>query len=141
MLTLKKLPRLSLSLLLVAYVIFGKFLTLTTHSQFLWGIAIAWGLFVAIVLMHPLQGLQRMIKRWFKSDTVAFCALVGLAAFASIFLTWFKLFMPIVMMISAEFLARIDLQTSEFTELQACCLLTATAWIGLGVGWMVGQVV
>ncbi len=140
MLTFKKLPRLSLSLLLVAYVIFGKFLTLTTHSQFLWGMAIAWGLLVAIVLMHPLQGLQGVIKRWFKSDTVAFCALVALAAFASIFLTWFKLFMPIVMMVSAEFLARIDLQTSEFNELQTCCLLTATAWIGLGLGWAIGQV-
>lgn len=138
---LKRFPWLSFTLLLVSYIIFGKFLTTAAYSILPWSLALGGGLLLAIVLMNPAKGIQGILTSWFKSDTVAFTSLIGAAAFASIFLTWFKLFMPILMLISAESLARVDLQTSEFTALQSCCLLTATAWLGLGLGWAIAQVI
>jgi hypothetical protein len=94
---------------------------------------------VALLYLHPLTDLSRFLKRWFSSDTVAFCALVGLAGFASILLNWFKLFMPAVLVLATEGVARLDLQACEFTELQAFVLLVVTTGLGLSMGWWFGH--
>jgi hypothetical protein len=135
-----KLPWLSLCLLLLAYIIFGKYLSTISRSLLAWGMAVIWGLVLAIALMNPDRGLRKMLIRWFKSDTVAFASLVGAAALASILLHWLKLFLLVFMMLAAESLARLDIQTAEYTEIQACVILTVTAWSGLGLGWALGHV-
>ncbi|NDJ18445.1 hypothetical protein [Myxacorys almedinensis] len=106
------------------------------HPFVSFGLAIAWGLVLAVLMMSPIQGLQRLLARWFTSDTVAFTFLIGVAAFASILLNWFKIFLPFFMIFSAESLARLDLQTAEFGKFQAVFILVATAWAGLGLGWI-----
>ncbi|MBW4537708.1 MAG: hypothetical protein KME43_01035 [Myxacorys chilensis ATA2-1-KO14] len=136
----RRCPWLSLSLLLVAYAIFGKFI-LSVHSPVIFGIAIVWGLVLAILMMSPIRGLQRMLIRWFNSDTVAFTFLIGAAAFASILLNWFKIFLPFFMVFSAESLARLDIQTAEFNNIQALIMLTLVAWLGLGIGWIAAQLI
>jgi hypothetical protein len=128
-----------MTLLLLSYITFGIFLFDAVHSTLGFAIAASLGLGFAVLMMNPLQGFRRMLMRWFKSDTVAFCFLVGAAAFASILLNWFKIFMPIIMILSAEILARLDIQTAEFNPLQACGILTAIAWLGLGLGWYIAQ--
>ena len=96
-------------------------------------------LVLALMFINPLTGLRHLVLRWFSSDTVAFCALVAGAAFASIVLNWLKIFVPIILILAAEALARIDLLTAEFNNIQSCSLLTVTSWIGLGLGWALGQ--
>lgn len=141
LLPFRRFPWISLLLLVVAYAIFGKFLVDTTQSSVVFGVAIVWGLTLAFLMMNPLTGLQRMLMHWFKSDTVAFSFLIGAAAFASILLNWFKIFLPFIMVFSAESLARLDIQTAEFSQIQALIILTLTAWIGLGLGWAAAQVI
>jgi hypothetical protein len=136
---LKRVPWMSLTLLLAAQTVFGKFLVDLDKSWFVFWFAIAWSLFLAIIFMRPLTGLRRFIQRWFQSDAVAFTALVGVAAFASILLNWFKLFLPVFLIISAESLARLDMQTAEFRDRNACFLLTLISWSGLALGWQIGQ--
>lgn len=82
-----------------------------------------------------------MLVKWFNSDTVAFTFLIGAAAFASILLNWFKIFLPFFMVFSAESLARLDIQTAEFNSVQALIMLTLVAWVGLALGWVAAQVV
>ncbi len=135
----KKLPWVSLALLLAAHITFGKLLALTPHPWTAFIFAVAWALVLALMFVNFLTGLRHLVSRWFTSDTVAFCALVSGAAFASIVLTWFKLFIPIILILSAEALARIDLLTAEFNNVQACALLAVTSWVGLGLGWTIGQ--
>ena len=135
----KKLPWVSLALLLAAHIVLGKLLTSTTASWTTLIFAIVWALVLALMFVNFLTGLRHVVSRWFASDTVAFCALMAGAAFASIVLTWFKLFIPIILIFSAEALARIDLLTAEFNNVQACALLTVTSWVGLGLGWILGQ--
>ncbi|PSB21171.1 hypothetical protein C7B65_04330 [Phormidesmis priestleyi ULC007] len=135
----KKLPWVSLALLLAAHITFGNLLASTTHSWAAFAFAIAWALVLALMFINLLTGLSHLVSRWFTSDTVAFCALIVAAAFASIVLNWLKLFMPIILILSAEALARIDLLTAEFNNVQTCTLLTVTSWIGLGLGWTLGQ--
>ena len=125
------------SLLFVAYATFGKIVISTAH---LWtSLASAAGLSVvlAIILMHPLTSSQKVLAQWFRSDTVAFASLLAVAAFASILLNWFKIFLPIIMVLAAEALVRLDLQTAEYTQTQALAILVVVAWLGLAVGWAV----
>ena len=136
----RRCPWLSLLLLLAAYAIFGKYIV-DTHSPVLFGVAIVWGFALAVLMMSPIRGLQRMLVKWFSSDTVAFTFLIGAAAFASILLNWFKIFLPFFMVFSAEALARLDIQTAEFNSAQAVFMLTLVAWFGLAIGWAAGQAI
>lgn len=138
---LKRLPWVSIGLLLAAYATFGKFVVSEMHTWMAFAAAFIWGLVLAVMMINPLGGIRRMLIRWFKSDTVAFTTLVGAAAFASILLNWFRLFLPVIMILAAETLTRLDLQTAEFTQTQAFVILVITAWIGLGFGWVAAQVV
>lgn len=138
---LKRFPWLSISLLLVAYGTFGKFIMTEIHTWIAFASAALWGLVLSVMMINPLAGIRRMLTRWFKSDTVAFTTLIGIAAFASILLNWFNMFLPFMMILAAESLARLDLQTAEFTQMQAFITLVITAWIGLGIGWMAAQVI
>ncbi len=135
----KKLPWVSLALLLATHIAFGKLLASINVSWIAFGFAIGWAFVLALLFVNPLTGFRHLVSRWFTSDTVAFCAIVAGAAFASIVLNWFKIFIPIILILAAEALARIDLLTAEFNNIQSCSLLTVTSWIGLGLGWALGQ--
>lgn len=93
------------------------------------------GVVLAIILMHPLTSSQKMLAKWFRSDTVAFGSLLCIAGFASILLNWLKIFLPIIMVLCAELLVRLDLQTAEYSQVQALGILVVIAWLGLGLGW------
>ncbi len=123
------------SLLFVAYTIFGKSIISTAHLWTTLASAAGLGVVLALILMHPLTSSQKMLARWFRSDTVAFGSLVCMAAFASILLNWLKIFLPIIMVLSAESLVRLDLQTAEYNQFQALAILIVIAWLGLGLGW------
>jgi hypothetical protein len=138
---LKCFPWFSIVLLLASYATFGKFVISELHTWIAFAAAAVWGLVLAVMMINPLRGIRRMLTRWFKSDTVAFTSIVGAAAFMSILLNWFRLFLPITMIFAAESLARLDLQTAEFTQGQAFVILVITAWIGLGLGWAIAQMV
>lgn len=134
---MKRFPWLSASLLFLAYVTFGKLVISTAHIWTAAASAAGLGLVLALILMHPITSSQRMLAKWFRSDTVAFASLLAAAAFASILLNWFKIFTPIIMVLSAEALTRLDLQTAEYTQKQALVILVLVAWLGLGVGWAI----
>jgi hypothetical protein len=139
MLTLKRFPWASLLLLLGTYISVGKFLSIN-HSWQVWGVAIGGGLLLSILFIHPFTDLGRFLTRWFTSGTMSFLSLVALAAFASILLNWFKVFLPVFLILSAEGLARLDLYAAEFSELQSFLLLTFVTGSGLGIGWLLGQI-
>lgn len=132
---MKRFPWLSASLLFVAYAAFGKLVISTAHLWTSVASAAVLGLVLALILMHPLTSSEKMLTKWFKSDTVAFASLLAVAAFASILLNWFKIFLPIIMVLTAEALVRLDLQTAEYTQNQALIILVVVAWLGLGLGW------
>jgi hypothetical protein len=128
-------PWVSLLLLLGCYAIVGRVMATLHDGRAVWGFVGLGGLAVAALYMHPLTDMRRFMTRWFSSDTVAFCILVGLAAFTSILLHWFKAFLPVILVLAAEALARLDLQAAKFTELQSFVILVLTTALGLFVGW------
>lgn len=132
---MRRFPWLSASLLLIAYAVFGKIMISTAHLWTSVASAAGLGVVLALILMHPLTSSQKLLAKWFRSDTVAFGSLLAMAAFASILLNWFKIFLPIIMVLSAEALVRLDLQTAEYTQTQALAILVVVAWLGLALGW------
>ena len=61
--------------------------------------------------------------------------IVATVAFVSaVIVTWLQVFAHILVVISAESLARLDLQTARFTQLQAFLILSAVSLAGLGLG-------
>ncbi|BAU14930.1 hypothetical protein_850 [Leptolyngbya sp. NIES-3755] len=137
---MKRFPWLSSALLFAAYATFGRIVISTAHVWTSIASAAGLGLVLAIILMHPLTSSEKMLAKWFRSDTVAFMSLLAFAAFASILLNWFKIFMPIIMVLSAEALVRLDLQTAEYTQTQALGILVVVAWLGLGAGWALSTI-
>lgn len=131
----KKLPTVSLALLVTAYATFGWFLATSHYSSLAWILAIAWLLLLAWALLSPLRSSAAFISRWFKSDVVAFLSLMLLAAGVAIVLFWLHIFVQALIILSAEILARVDIQTANFSEGQAFWILTITSLLGLAVGW------
>jgi len=137
---MKRFPWLSSALLFAAYATFGKIVISTAHLWTSIASAAGLGVVLAIILMHPLTSSEKLVAKWFRSDTVAFMSLLAFAAFASILLNWFKIFLPIIMVLSAEALVRLDLQTAEYTQNQALGILVVVAWLGLGLGWALSTI-
>jgi hypothetical protein len=138
MLSLGRFPWVSLALMFVSYAMVGGLLAEGHYSPQVTVFIVIGSVMVAGIYLHPLTDLSRFLKRWFSSDAVAFCALISIAAFASILLNWFKFFMPGMMILASEGLARLDLQAGEYTESQAFGLLLLTTVMGLGLGWGLG---
>jgi hypothetical protein len=140
MMRIRRIPWLVLCLMLAGYTVLGHSLAQMDHPR--WGLMVGSlvALSLAVIFLHPLTGLGRIIHNRFQSDTLAFCSLILLAGFVSVLLNWFKLFLPLFMIFACEALARIDLKTARISEVGTCVLLTTFSWIGLLLGWFAGGI-
>ena len=134
----REIPWGSLLLLLGGYTVLGHFLANVTSPRLALTIGALIAFVAALVFMHPLTGLGKLIQGRFKSDILGILSLVFFAGFISILLNWFKWIMPFLMILSCEALARIDLKSARVGELATCFWLTFSAWLGLGLGWSIG---
>jgi hypothetical protein len=133
--TRNHLPWLSLLLLFGNYALMGRLLAHGAYSIEVTCFLVAGSFAIALIYLHPLADLSRFVQRWFSSDTLAFTTFVIIAATVSILLNWFKLFMPVLMILTTEGLARIDLQANEYDEWPTFFILVLVTGLGLGVGW------
>jgi hypothetical protein len=131
----KKLPLLSLALLLIAYSTFGLFLTHTTGSRLAWIIVLMFTLFQALLLTTWFDGLRVLFGRWLRSDIGYFTLIVVFSLSVTVALVWFRASGYFLVLISAEILARLDLQNAGFTRVQALIILTLFSVGGLALGW------
>jgi hypothetical protein len=133
----RRIPWLSLSLLFGTYAMLGRLVVAPRHNpNIFWFVGLG-GVLVALLYLHPLTDLARLRQRWFTSDTVAFGVMILTAAMASILFNWFKVFLPIVMVLLVEALARLDLSAGEYTEWQTFMILIFTTAIGLAFGYFI----
>ncbi|MCY7408178.1 MAG: hypothetical protein LH631_12610 [Alkalinema sp. CAN_BIN05] len=135
---IREIPWASLLLLLGGYTVFGHFLADVTSPRLALTIGAATAFAAALTFTHPLTGLGKLIQERFKSDTLTILSLILFAGLLSVLLNWFKWFMPIFMILSCEALARIDLKVARISESESCFWLTFSAWLGLGLGWIIG---
>lgn len=134
MLTWKKIPWLSLVLLLVTYSTLGWILSAFSESWFIWMLTILGIVLLDLWLSSSWSKIRDHFVRLFKSDSRTFLVAVA-AAFLTVFIiTWLHIFVHILVIISSGILARLDTQVAGLREWQVFWTLLIISLVGLGLG-------
>jgi hypothetical protein len=134
----KKLPLLSLSILFGAYSTFSWLLTQSTTTWLAWTVVLTFTLLQALLLTTWFNGVKRVAGRWLRSDVGYFSLIIVVSLSFTMALVWFKVFGYFLVLVSAEILARLDLQNAGFSRLQSLVVLTLFSLAGLALGWSIG---
>lgn len=131
---MKKLPWVSLVLLLAAYSTLGWLLSAYHDPWFVWVITVISVLLLATSLSSPWSRIRNGLARLFKSDSRAFFVAV-VAAFLSVaIVTWLHVFVQALLVISAGILFRLDAQTAGLSNRQTFWILVTVSLTGLLLG-------
>jgi hypothetical protein len=138
----KNFPWLSLTLLLAAYITFSwflthtftQFLTFSTVTYWAWGIVLGLTVLQTLLLTTLFDRFKRVVSRWLRSDTGYFTLIIAISFGATLAFIWHTVTGYFLVLISAEVLARLDLQTAKFNRLQALIMLTMISMLGLALG-------
>lgn len=137
---MKRLPWISLGLLLTAYSTFSWFLYRSTVTWVVWLAALVLALLQAMLLTAFSDGIKGLLSSWLKSDAGYFTTVIVSAFFIAVAFVWINIFGYILVLLAAEMLARLDLQNAGFNRVQALIVLTVVSLCGLAVGWTASQV-
>ncbi|TBR59550.1 hypothetical protein BLD44_015470 [Mastigocladus laminosus UU774] len=134
---LKRLPWLSLTLLLLTYIIFGWLLARSKTQPILWLVfAIATVLFISSLTI-PFSKVSDYSVSLFRSNIKSFGVTVLGAFLFFLILARFRLFLDILVMIAAAILVRIDFLVAGFNQAQIFLITTTFSFTGLALGALV----
>ena len=136
---LKRLPWITLTLLMVTYSTLGWVISkapVPWFTSLLTAIAV---LFLTGVITTPWKKFADYSDALAKSNTRSFgVAILGAFLFFLI-LAWFKIFLQALLIIAAAILARIDFQVAAFREMQAFWIISIFSLVGLALGAVGGK--
>ncbi|NJO77577.1 MAG: hypothetical protein HC827_03030 [Cyanobacteria bacterium RM1_2_2] len=132
-------PLLSLALLFAAYSTFSWVLTHATATWLVWALVLSFTLFQALFLTAWFNGFKRFVSRWLRSDVGYFTLIVVCSLSVTAALVWFKAFGYFLVLVSAEILARLELQNAGYNRVQSLFVLTLVSLAGLAAGWLFTQ--
>ncbi|MFB2923203.1 MULTISPECIES: hypothetical protein [Aerosakkonema] len=130
---MKKIPWLSLTILLVAYMTVGWVLSASPWYIFL--LAIALILLLAEILAAPFSNVRKALVYSFSTDTRGFILIISIAFFATVLAIWIHIVAHTLVLLAAGLLARLDMLTARFTDWQAFWVLSFVSLAGFGLGW------
>ncbi|RAM52573.1 MAG: hypothetical protein C6Y22_06015 [Hapalosiphonaceae cyanobacterium JJU2] len=134
---LKRLPWLSLTLLLLTYIIFGWLLARSKTQPILWLVfAIATVLFISSLTI-PFSKVSDYSVSLFRSNIKSFGVTILGAFLFFLILARFRLFLDILVMIAAAILVRIDFLAAGFNQAQIFWITTTFSFTGLALGALV----
>lgn len=133
----RRLPKLSLTLLVIAYINLGKFLSTLPSPLISWSIAITSIFFLAWLSTLSWSGESGLVTRGLRSDAATFTIITVSSALISVVLLWWHFFTYVLLILAAEILARIDLQAVYYKPAKAFWILLITSCLGLGFGWAI----
>ncbi len=133
---LRRLPWLSLILLLLTYITLGWLISISPINVS-WWIWLLTGLGILLLvggLTTPWAIVTDYVRILFQSNSKSFGMTVLGAFLLFLILAKFRLFLDILLIICATMLARLDFQTSEFTEGQSFAIISTFSLAGLALG-------
>ncbi|MFN6569784.1 hypothetical protein [Dendronalium sp. ChiSLP03b] len=130
----KRLPWISLVLVLLSYSALGWVLAESQVPRLVWLVFVPIVLFVVGSLTAPLSLMTQYSSILFRSNIRTFSVAVFGAFLFFLMLAWFRLFLDCLLIFSAAILARIDFQVSGFTEGQAFWITCAISLVGIALG-------
>lgn len=137
--TIKRLPWISLILVLVTYSVFGWILSQKNLSTFVWVLIIISLLFLVAGLTTPWSKTVKYLNILFNTKLKSFLlAVFGAFLFFLVFAE-FRIFLDMMLIISATILVRLDFQIAGLREIQAFCFTYVFSIAGLMLGFLINQ--
>jgi hypothetical protein len=131
---LKRLPWISLALVLFSYSTLGWVLSEAQAPWFAWLVVMVAILLLVGSLTAPWSMMANYSSILFRSNTRTFAVAVFGAFLFFLMLAWFRIFLDTLLIISAAILARIDFQASGFKEGQAFLMTSFFSMAGIALG-------
>ncbi len=138
---LKRVPWVSLALVLLSYSALGWVISETRASIFVWLVTVVAILLLIVTLTTPWSKVTNYYTILFKSNIRSFCVAVLAAFLFFIMLAWFRVFLDTLLIISATILVRIDFQIAGLREGLAFCTTSIFSLAGLTLGALIYKLV
>lgn len=148
----KKIPWLSLILLILVYGVFGWLYTpwfnffLQGGRLFGWrvgpnialllvyGLGVVWIFLISTVFTAPVTLMTLGVSKWLKSELRAFLSVIfGALAFALI-IRWFAFFARFFVLLAAAMLVKLDLQTAGYSKWSSVLILALVCLASFSAG-------
>lgn len=130
----KKVPWLSLLLLLATYFNFGWVLSASAAGWWIWLLIIVYSLGIAEALAAPRSMIRYVFRRLMSSDTKAFISAIVASFLGVVILSYFDISAHALLLIAVAALLRLDLQVSTLSEINTFITLSIFSLAGLGLG-------
>ncbi|MBZ8180319.1 hypothetical protein [Oscillatoria salina] len=134
-------PKLSLGLLLVTYIVFGYIISSETDSWQIWLLSAGLVFLIALGFAAPIKLIRTCFGSLIQTDTRAFISVIFLAFAVVVMFTWMKLFIRLLVLICAGALARLDLQMAEYEEWAAFGVMAVICLGGFALGLVTHQLI
>lgn len=134
MLILKRIPWISLVLVLLSYSTLGWVLSETKAPLFVWLLLMLTILILVGTLTAPYPEIVSRSSVLFRSNTRTFIVTVFGAFLFFMMLAWFRIFLDSLLIISAAILARIDFQSAGFKQGEVFILTSIFSLVGVALG-------
>ncbi|HLO88681.1 MAG TPA: hypothetical protein VK203_27240 [Nostocaceae cyanobacterium] len=138
---LERIPFFSLALMLMSYSTLGWMISEAKAPLFIWTIAVVSILLLLVSLTVPLSKLNEYSTTLFKSNTRTFGVTILAAFLFFVMLSWFRVFLDTLLIISATILVKIDFQAARFRASLAFCLTSTCSLVGLATGAFIYRLV
>lgn len=138
---LKKLPWVSLTLVLLTYSVFGWILSQENLPIFAWLVIIISVLILVAGITTPWSKTVKYIRFLFNTKFKSFMLAVLGAFLFFLILAEFRIFLDIMLIISATILVRLDFQMAGIKETQAFFLTSVFSIAGLMSGLLLNQLI
>lgn len=138
---LKRVPWMSLALVLLSYSTLGWVISETHAPLFVWLVTVVAILLLIVTLTAPWSKMTYSYSVLLKSNTRTFGVAVLAAFLFFIMITWFGVFLDTLLIISATILVRIDFQRAGLRE--GLAFLTASIFSlgGLALGALIYKLI
>lgn len=163
---LKKLPRLPLLLLSVAYLLLGwyvasassawrnwvetgfcaaaaarrtLFCTFLSSPYVAWIAVAALVVFVMLTLIHPIAEIKSVFGNWLQSDSKAFLSAIAIAFFIVILVTRSDLLVESICLLAPGLLARLEMQLAGYSDGKSFGVLTVVSLFSYSLGLFLYQ--
>ncbi|MDJ0695396.1 MAG: hypothetical protein QNJ49_03040 [Mastigocoleus sp. MO_167.B18] len=141
MLTLLKLPKLSLMLLFFTYGCLGWKISQINSPWYIWIAIAVIALFVNSVLTNPSSRIVNFLNTFFKSGWRAFSGVILSSLFLFAILAWFRSFLFGLLIFCATTLVRVDFQMAGFKSKHFFWFTFILSLIGLVTGILIHMLV
>jgi hypothetical protein len=134
---LKRVPWVSLALVLLSYSTLGWVISETRVPLFVWVATVVAILLLIVTLTAPWPKMTYYFSVLLQSNTRSFGVAVLAAFLFFIMIAWFRVFLDTLLIISATILVRIDFQRAGLKERLAFCTTSIFSLGGLALGALI----